>query len=202
MLFHKFINSLRHQSGLFTFKKVLLWFNRLVSIKILLRIKTWFYFNSKDLVLGSNVKISGLCPDIKIGNNNNFYDQCKFHFGPASCFQSGDNIILSYNVLVACNLKISLGNNVMIGEYTSIRDTTHNYKVKTPMMHTQDISKEIFIGNDVWIGRGCLICEGSYIEDGVVVAANSVVKGHLLRNGIYGGSPAKIIKFRFTENDK
>ncbi len=67
MLFHKFINSLKHQSGLFTFKKVLLWFNRIVSIKILLRIKTWFYFNSKDLVLGNNVKISGLCPDIKIG---------------------------------------------------------------------------------------------------------------------------------------
>lgn len=202
MFIYKFINSLRHQSGLYTFKKVLLWFNRIFSIRIFLRLKSWFYFNSTDLALGRNVKISGLCPDIKIGKYNNFYDHCKFHFGPESSFQSGDNIILSYNVLVACNLNISIGNHVMIGEYTSIRDTTHNYEVKTPMINAEDISKEIIIGNDVWIGRGCLICEGSFIEDGVVVAANSVVKGRLLKNGIYGGSPAKIIKFRFTENDK
>ncbi|MCB0746282.1 MAG: acyltransferase [Ignavibacteriae bacterium] len=202
MLLNKFINSLKNRPKVFTFKKVLLWFYRIFSIKILSRIKTWLYFNSKDLALGSNVKISGLCSDIKIGINNNFYDQCRFHFGPESSFQSGDNIILSYNVIVACNLKITLGNNVMIGEYSSLRDTTHNYDVKTPMINAQDISKEIFIGNDVWIGRGCLICEGSYIEDGVVVAAHSVVKGRLLRNGIYGGCPAKIIKFRFTEDDK
>jgi len=202
MSINKFSNTLKKQTGLFTLKKVVLWLNRKLSIKIFLKIKALFYFNSDDLVLGSNVKVSGLCPNITIGKNNNFYACCKFHFGPESNFHSGDNIIFSYNVIVDCNLRISIGNNVMIGEFSSIRDTTHDYKVDIPMMNAKDISKEIIIGNDVWIGRGCLICDGSYIEDGVVVAANSVVKGRLLKNGIYGGSPVRLIKFRFVEYDK
>jgi acetyltransferase-like isoleucine patch superfamily enzyme len=64
------------------------------------------------------------------------------------------------------------------------------------MKYAADISEEISIGNDVWIGRGCIIFTGTMIADGVVVAANSVVKGKLERNGIYGGIPAKLIKFR------
>jgi acetyltransferase-like isoleucine patch superfamily enzyme len=64
------------------------------------------------------------------------------------------------------------------------------------MKYLPDIVDPIVIGNDVWIGRGCLIQPGTVIEDGVVVAANSVVRGTLKSNGIYGGIPAKLIKYR------
>lgn len=199
MLIIKFLNSLKNQSGLFTFKKVLLWLIRNFSLKIFLRIKAIFYFNRKDLVLGSNVKISGLCPDIKIGLCNNFYPNSIFEFGASSSFNTGNNVILSYGVLVSCMDSITIGNFVQVGEYTSIRDTTHNYEIErsTTIMGTKDVSLPIIIGNDVWIGRGCLISEGTIIEDGVIVGANSYVKGHLKKDGIYVGSPAKLIKMRF-----
>lgn len=195
MLVIKFINSVKHQSALYTFKKVWLWLSRLVSIKIFLKIKAWFYFNNKDLALGSNVKISGLCPVIKIGKNNNFYPNSIFEFGSESSFVTGDNVILSYGVLVSCMKSIHIGSFVQIGEYTSIRDTTHDYK-ETIIMGSKDISAHISIDNNVWIGRGCLISEGTIIEEGVIIGANSFVKGHLKKNGIYGGSPAKLIKMR------
>ncbi len=85
----------------------------------------------------------------------------------------------------------------MIGEYSSIRDTTHQHNIMDiPMMFAEDISTPVNIGNNVWIGRGCLILPGTVIEEGVVIAANSVVKGTLSSNSIYGGNPAKFIKKR------
>ena len=65
-----------------------------------------------------------------------------------------------------------------------------------PFCLQPDISSPIIIGNNVWIGRGCIVLHGSVIEDDVIVAANSVVKGHLIKGYIYGGSPAKILKKR------
>jgi acetyltransferase-like isoleucine patch superfamily enzyme len=90
---------------------------------------------------------------------------------------------------------INIGNYVQIGEYTSIRDTTHDYK-ESIIMGSKDVTLPISIGNNVWIGRGCLISQGTLIEDGVIIGANSYVKGHLKKNGIYAGSPAKFIKMR------
>jgi acetyltransferase-like isoleucine patch superfamily enzyme len=196
MVFYKLLYSFREKRGLFTFKKIILWTIRKFSIKLLLRIKAIFYFNSKDLLLGSNVKISGLCPNINIGKNNNFYPNSIFEFGANSSFVTGDNVILSYGVLVSCMKSIEIGSFVQIGEYTSIRDTTHNYK-ESIIMGSKDVTFPISIGNNIWIGRGCLISEGTIIEDGVIIGANSYVKGRLKKDGIYAGSPAKLIKNRF-----
>lgn len=131
-----------------------------------------------------------------MGKRNTIYDDCIFHFNSESRFETGDNVVFSYHVLVSCEHDIAIGSHVQIGEFTSIRDSTHNYAVDGIMMGTPDKMAAIRIGNNVWIGRGCLICEGSIIEDGVVVAANSVVKGRLLKDNIYGGAPAKAIKNR------
>lgn len=105
-------------------------------------------------------------------------------------------MILSHSVLIACEESISIGSNVQIGEQTSIRDSTHDFKAGGIMMEQPDIRKPITIGNNVWIGKGCLICEGAVIEDGVVVGAHSIVKGILLRDHVYAGAPAKLIRKR------
>ena len=64
---------------------------------------------------------------------------------------------------------------------------------------------KILIGNDVWIGRGCnLKCSNPnkplVIGDGAVVASDSVVVKNVPPYAIVGGNPAKIIKFRFSED--
>ena len=160
------------------------------------KIRSWYFFKNSGIRLGHAVIMKGLSDNICVGKDNDFYARCVFLIAPGAEFRTGDRVTLSYNVLVACHTSIVLGNDVMIGEYTSIRDTTHDYSVEGIMRGAPDISKKITIGNNVWIGRGCLITEGSVIEDGVVVAANSVVKGRLERNGIYGGCPANFIKKR------
>lgn len=56
------------------------------------------------------------------------------------------------------------------------------------------------IKNDVWIGANSLISRGVTIGNGAVIAANSVVKENVPPYAIVGGTPAKLIRFRFSEN--
>lgn len=63
----------------------------------------------------------------------------------------------------------------------------------------------INVGNDVWIGRGCILkCTNPKkpltIGDGAVVAADSVVVKDIPPYAIVGGNPAQIIKYRFPPN--
>lgn len=58
---------------------------------------------------------------------------------------------------------------------------------------------DIVVGNDVWIGRECVIMPGNKIGDGAIVAAYSVVVKDIPPYTVFGGNPAKFIKQRFDE---
>lgn len=59
----------------------------------------------------------------------------------------------------------------------------------------------IAIGNDVWIGTRATILEGVTIGDGAVVAAGAVVTKDVPPYAIVGGVPAKIIRYRFSDEE-
>ena len=63
---------------------------------------------------------------------------------------------------------------------------------------------KILIGNDVWIGRGCILKNTNpnkplIIGDGAIIASDSVVVKNVPPYAIIGGNPAQIIKYRFDE---
>lgn len=160
-------------------------------------LRTLIYFKTPTLKLGSNIKIFGLCHNVTVGFNCEFYDNSIFEFSENAKFSVGNYCVLSYGVVVSCRKSISIGNFVQIGEYTSIRDNTHDYSNQgKPMKFNKDISDDITIGNDVWIGKNCIILPGTKVGNGVVIGANSVVKGNLESNNIYGGNPLKKLKSR------
>jgi Acetyltransferase (isoleucine patch superfamily) len=57
------------------------------------------------------------------------------------------------------------------------------------------------ISNDVWIASDVKILEGVTIHDGAIVAAGAVVTKDVPPYAIVGGVPAKVIKYRFEEDD-
>ena len=58
---------------------------------------------------------------------------------------------------------------------------------------------EITIGNDVWIGTNAIILDGVTIGDGAIIAAGAVVTKNVPAYAIYGGVPAKLIRYRFKK---
>lgn len=59
---------------------------------------------------------------------------------------------------------------------------------------------DIVVGNDVWIGMNALVVSGVTIGDGAIVAAGSVVVGDVPPYAVVGGNPARVLKYRFTED--
>lgn len=53
------------------------------------------------------------------------------------------------------------------------------------------------IGSDVWIVNDVNILAGVKIGNGAVIAAGAVVTSDILDHAIYGGVPARLIRYRF-----
>lgn len=60
----------------------------------------------------------------------------------------------------------------------------------------------IVIGNDVWIGTHVIILSGIKIGNGAVIATGAVVTKDIPDFAIVGGSPAKILRYRFSETKR
>ena len=89
--------------------------------------------------------------------------------------------------------------------YNTEKQIGFSFHKDAPLFNTSkyaDASSEfeVIIGNDVWIGSHVLLMPGIKIGDGAIVAAGSVVTKDVEPYNIVGGSPAKLIKKRFNDN--
>ncbi|WP_379968513.1 CatB-related O-acetyltransferase [Epilithonimonas sp. UC225_85] len=105
---------------------------------------------------------------------------------------------------------ITIGNFCSIARGTAIQEHNHDmqsittyfikYRIFGEKYGIDAVSKGgITIGNDVWIGTQSVILTGVTIGDGAIIAANSVVTNDVPAYAIVGGTPAKVLKFRFKD---
>ena len=113
--------------------------------------------------------------------------------------------------VVADGGKVTIGQFCSIARHVSMQVSNHAMSRATTYPIFKNVFKEkcddeftskgnIVIGNDVWIGTHSVILSGAKINDGAIVAANSVVTGEIPAYAIVAGAPAKVLKYRFPQN--
>lgn len=95
---------------------------------------------------------------------------------------------------IVCASKVTIGDGCAIARDVVIRD----YDGHTIDSPGYKISKEIHIGNHVWIGHRAMIQKGVTIGDGAIIAAGSIVTKDVPARSIVGGCPAKVLKTNVT----
>ena len=136
------------------------------------------------------------------GINHGHNTHCQFNtrFSPNRNIEIGDNVGIGYSCFFQCDVKV--GNNVLIGSNTVfINSDDHIYDTVGKLMWEsgRGDNYSIEVGDDVWIGHGAIILTPAKIGRGAIIAAGSLVKKDVPPYAIVGGLPAKVIKYRFSD---
>lgn len=116
----------------------------------------------------------------------------------------GPNIVISSVINpITVGSFCSIARNVSIQEHNHRTDLVSTYHIAQNVLGKSvlpELSSKgpIAIGHDVWIGAGAVVLSGVTVGTGAVVGANSVVTHDVPEYAIVGGSPARIIKYRFA----
>ena len=104
---------------------------------------------------------------------------------------------------IADHCRIGMG-----GHTLNCLSTSPIFTIAVNGCHEQWIEKDLFeevtdqkayIGNDVWIGSHVLIRGGVKVGNGAIIGAGAVVVKDVPPYAIVGGVPAKVIRYRFSD---
>ena len=125
-----------------------------------------------------------------------------------------NNILFNYpffgeKLIVGKFCQIAHGTKFLMGAANHRLDTATTYpfnvmggiwrETSTPHIDELPHKGDTVVGNDVWLGRDCLIMPVVKIGDGAIVAAASVVTKDVAPYTVAGGNPARFLKRRFDE---
>ena len=162
---------------------------------MLLRVLRFFVNRYNELVVRSYQKsVNGNLKFVRQGEGGLFIDgdPSKLTLGYSSHFKSATFLDVRGG--------LSIGDYFHVGRALTVFTSDHEWRHATSIPYSRGrLYSKVIIGNYVWIGANVTILPGSFIEDCVIVGANSVVKGRLDQYGVYAGNPAKKIGMRDTD---
>jgi acetyltransferase-like isoleucine patch superfamily enzyme len=148
----------------------------------------------------SKVSDSKLSQAVRIDRNNGIYSSIIGRYS----YTGKNTIILHAEIGAFC----SISWNVTIGgadhDYSRVCQHSFLYDPRSKLrpekfgVEYDRFSSELIIGNDVWIAAGAVIKRGVTIGDGAIIGANSVVTADVPPYAIVVGTPARVIKYRFS----
>ena len=180
------------------------------------KILKFFFFKMK--CRGKNVRYN-FSSNIGFGSflegNNRIGKNTMFNGVLGRCSYIGENSIIDGKVGRYCSIAsevktvhgkhpTSFASTSPVFYSNSARQTGMTYVSKTIVdEHVFADNKEhtIVIGNDVWIGYRATILAGITIGDGAIIGAGALVTRDIPPYAIAVGVPAKVIRYRFSEED-
>jgi len=135
---------------------------------------------------------------VSIGKNS-FIERGAF-FSAKRNIRIGTNTYIGRNSSLSCHVDIA--NDVLVASNVSFVGGDH----RIDNIHTninlsgRDEIKCITVESNVWIGHGVIVMHGVTLHSGSVIAAGSIVTKDVPENAIFGGNPAKLIRYRKLSN--
>lgn len=133
----------------------------------------------------------------KIGINVRISEKCEFY--NSENLYLGNHLFIGRECYIDAVSEIRIGDGTCIGPRVTMISSNHNYdsnNLNTIPYDNYIIEKKIIIDENVWIGAEVKITPGSLICEGAVCAMGSVIRGHVDELSIVGGNPSKVIKYR------
>ena len=129
----------------------------------------------------------------------NIYMEDGVNIGAGSTiFSTNAKIYLGKNTFSGPNLTMISGDHIwLVGKYMLDVD-------KNELRKLQDITsydKDIVIEMDVWIAANVTILKGVHIGRGAIIASGAVVVKDVPPYAIFGGNPARFIKFKWSVDE-
>lgn len=92
---------------------------------------------------------------------------------------------------------LRMGAHCGVATQTVVVAANHSFdRADMPIMLQPLRKAGIHIADDVWLGAGCRVLDGSHLAQGCVVAAGAVVTGRFEQGSVLGGVPARLLKRR------
>jgi len=133
---------------------------------------------------------------VRIGRGCRIYKRVRLETRDAGEIVIGDHVVISPGTVIVAHERVTIGEYVMIGENTSIRDQDHRIEDPGPTRHSGFATAPVTIGEDAWIGRGCAVLKGVTIGRRAVIGANSVVTRDVPEAEVWAGSPVRFLRRR------
>jgi len=130
---------------------------------------------------------------IKIGKGN--FVEKGVYVGNGNQIEIGENCQINENVKLD---NVSIGNHVMIAPGVTILGKMHEFADRNiPMiLQGERETQRTIIEDDVWLATNAIVLPGVRIRKGCIIAAGAVISKDTEEYAIYGGIPAKLIKYR------
>lgn len=121
----------------------------------------------------------------------------------------GNNVQINDYVHICAMKSVRIGNDVLLAGKIYISDNSHGFyggmdqssSPEIPPIQRSYSIASVIIEDNVWIGENACVLPGSHIGRGVIIGANSVVKGIIPPYTIVVGTPAHVVK-RYDFNRK
>ena len=112
----------------------------------------------------------------------------------------GNNVRIGERSRFSGSGGITIGNNVSFGPEVVIWSVNHNFHCPETLPYDDTATeKAVTIEDNVWVGARVCIVPGVTIGEGAVVAMGAVVTKDVPPCAVVGGNPAKVLKYRDVE---